>query len=64
MLFMNLLGKMEDFKCPYDLQEVEVTCNRINGVSCLIFKHDDKIFDCFVLDDNRSRKLTNIDDLL
>lgn len=47
---MDLLKRLENFTCEDDLQEVEVTCNRINGVSCLIFKNKNgKIFDCYIL---------------
>ena len=49
MNFMKLLKQLEDFSCEYDLQEVEVACNRINNVSCLIFKHEGKVFDVVVL---------------
>ena len=49
MNFIELLKGLEDYHCEYDLQEVEVTCNRINNVSCLIFKHEGKVFDVEVL---------------
>lgn len=49
MNFMDLLKRLEDFSCEYDLQEVDIGCNKINGVECLIFKHKDKVFDVVVL---------------
>lgn len=53
MNFMELLKRMEHFCCKYDLQDVDVTSNKINGVCCLIFKHKGKIFDVIVLKDER-----------
>lgn len=49
MNFMELLKRLEDFSCEYDLQEVEIGCNKVNGVECLIFKHESKVFDVAVL---------------
>ena len=46
---MELLKVLENYHCEHDLQKVEVTCNRINNVSCLIFKRKDKVFDVVVL---------------
>lgn len=49
MNFMELLNRLEDYHCEYDLQEVEVTCNKINEVKCLILKHEGKVFEVVVL---------------
>lgn len=49
MNFIELLKLLENYTCEYDLQEVNVCCNKINGVECLIFKHKDKVFDVVVL---------------
>lgn len=46
---MELMNRLENFSCEYDLQEVNVCCNKINSVECLIFKHEGKVFDVVVL---------------
>lgn len=51
MKFLELLKKLEEYKCNYDLQNVEITSNKINNVCCLIFKHSGKVFDVIVLED-------------
>lgn len=51
MNFMELLKRMEYFCCKYDLQDVDVTSNKINGVCCLIFKYHGAVFDVIVLED-------------
>ena len=52
MKFMDLLKRLEEFSCEYDLQEVSVSCNRIEGVQVLIFKHDWEVFDVMVIKDD------------
>ena len=42
-------GKEDKSCCEYDLQEVDIGCNKVNGVECLIFKHEGKVFDVVVL---------------
>ncbi len=53
MKFLELLKKLEEYNCNYDLQDVEITSNKINDVCCLIFKHSGKVFDVIVLEDTR-----------
>lgn len=53
MEFLKFLDKIVDFNCEYDLQDVEVTCNKILGVAVVIFKHECKVFDVIVLEDSR-----------
>ena len=53
MKFLELLNKLEEYNCNYDLQDVEITSNKINDVCCLIFKHSGKVFDVIVLEDTR-----------
>ncbi|WP_220607685.1 hypothetical protein [Methanobrevibacter oralis] len=49
MKFLELLKKLEEYNCDYDLQDVEITSNKINGVCCLIFKYHGAVFDVIVL---------------
>lgn len=51
MKFLELLKKLEEYNCDYDLQDVEITSNKINGVCCLIFKYHGAVFDVIVLED-------------
>lgn len=53
MKFLELLKKLEEYKCNYDLQDVEITSNKINDVCCLIFKYHGAVFDVIVLEDTR-----------
>lgn len=53
MKFMELLKKLENYKCNYDLQDVEITSNKIHDVCCLIFKYHGAVFDVIVLEDTR-----------
>lgn len=53
MKFMELLKKLGNYKCNYDLQDVTVTSNKINNVCCLIFKYHGAVFDVIVLEDTR-----------
>lgn len=53
MKFLELLNKLKNYNCNYDLQDVEITSNKINSVCCLIFKHKGKVFDVIVLEDTR-----------
>lgn len=50
---MELMKRLENFSCEYDLQDVTVTCNKILGVAVVIFKHECKVFDVIVLEDSR-----------
>ena len=49
MNFMELLDKMEKFHCEFDLDTVDVSCNKIEDVPVLVFKHENKIFEVIVL---------------
>ena len=60
MKFLELLKKLEKYNCNYDLQDVEITSNKINDVYCLIFKYHGAVFDVIVLEDSRfSPKMLN-----
>ena len=60
MKFLELLNKLEEYNCNYDLQDVEITSNKINDVCCLIFKYHGAVFDVIVLEDSRfSPKMLN-----
>lgn len=51
MKFLELLKKLEEYNCDYDLQDVTVTSITIGSVCCLIFKYHGAVFDVLVLED-------------
>ena len=62
MKFLELLKKLEEYNCDYDLQDVTVTSITIGSVCCLIFKYHGAVFDVIVLEDRRySDKLDEVD---
>lgn len=61
MKFLELYKQIREFNCDYDLEDVEITSNKINDVCCLIFKYHGAVFDVIVLDDTRySDKLNEV----
>lgn len=61
MKYLEVMKKLEKLTCSEcDLEDVEITSNKINGVSVLICKTDKgKVFDCIVLSDEKYTKITN-----
>ena len=54
MNFMILLKRLEKYTSDNDLQNLNVTANKINGISFLLIKDcDGKVEDCIILEDGR-----------
>ena len=54
MNFMELLKKLEKYTSDNDLQNLQVTGNKINGISFLLIKDSDgKVENCIILEDSR-----------
>lgn len=51
MNFMELLNKLEEYNCDYDLQDVTVTSCDVNNLCFLIMKHNNKVIDVIFLED-------------
>ncbi len=57
MWFTELLSRLENFTIPCNLQDCDVTANKIKGISFLLIKDvNGTVVECIILSDERNHE--------